>query len=270
MVKKFSNLSKPLGYKAHPKQKSRGLLMPNKFKLLLAVLFSFLNTVALAEKLVVVADEWPPFSGERLPNKGISPHIIKTVLEKAGYEIDIKILPWARIMHGSKNGEFDIIGSLFYSEELLPYMDYSDSYYDTDIVFVKKKGSNISYKDLDSLRPYKIAVGDGFLYEPEFDQANYLNKVVATTTLQCIQLVAFGRADITLDSIDVLKYTIENDAKEVKSDLEYIPKKLTTQPLYMAVNNQLKNHKKIIDDFAKTLRLMKKDGSYHKLLKAHK
>ena len=239
----------------------------NLFYSVITIIFAcFLSIASTAEKLVVVADEWPPFSGERLPNKGISPHIITSVLRKAGYEVDVKILPWARIMHGAKNNEFDIVGSLFYSEDLLPFMEYSDPYYDTDIVFVKKKSSTITYTNLKELTPHRIAVGDGFLYSPAFDNANYLNKIIATTTLQCVQLVAHDRADITLDSIDVLNYTLDNEAKEIKNKLEYMTPKLSTQSLYMAVNNSLANRKKIIDDFSTTLNAMKLDGTYQALI----
>ena len=60
---------------------------------------------ALAQKtLSIVADEWPPFSGQALPNKGISVDVISAVLIRAGYEVESKILPWARIMNGSRTG----------------------------------------------------------------------------------------------------------------------------------------------------------------------
>lgn len=222
-----------------------------------------------AEKLTVVADEWPPFSGASLPDKGLSPDVIKSVLVRAGYEVDVKILPWARIMNGAENGEFDIVGSLFYSEDLTEHMEYSEPYFETEIKFIKPKGSDATYSDLASLKPYKIAVGDGFLYSPAFDSASDLNKVVTTTTLQCIQMVAYGRADMTLDSEEVLNYTIANDAPELADKVEYLPSALDSQAMYMAISKKNPEYKDILSKFNIALAEMKADGSYAQIIQSH-
>lgn len=239
-------------------------------KTLIGVLLSFLISFsANATKLTVVADEWPPFSGQKLPNKGLSANVIKSVLTRAGYEVEVKILPWARIMHGANQGEFDIVGSLFYSEELIPHMAYSNPYFETEIKFIKAKGSNADFIDMESLKSQRIAVGDEFLYSPEFDNADNLNKIVATTTLQCVQMVAYGRADLTLDSIEVLKYTIANDAPELQDAIEYLPTPLDSQAMYMAVSRKTPKFEKVLKDFNSTLGEMRRDGSYDEIIQKH-
>lgn len=224
---------------------------------------------ASADKLTVVADEWPPFSGAALPDQGLSLDIIRTVLERAGHEIEVAVIPWARIMDGARSGTYDIVGSLFYAEDLLDYMSYSDPYYTTEIRFLRKTGASQVYKSLDDLRPHSIAVGDGFLYSEEFDRADYLKKVVVTTTLQCVRMVAHGRADLTLDSEEVLRHALEKEDPSLQGLVEFLPLALASRGIHMAVRNDLPNRDRIIGDFNRMLDEMRQDGSYAALLAKH-
>lgn len=222
--------------------------------------------------LTVVADEWPPFSGERLPGKGMSPDVIVQVLHRAGYQAKVAILPWARIMHGARTGtgNFDIVGSLFFDPELTELMTYSQPYVETDVRFVRRVGADVEFSGLDSLRPYSIAVGDGFLYEDKFDRASFLNKIVVTTALQGVQLVAAGRADLTLDSIDVVNYAVSVQDASLQGKVELIEGVLATHGVHMAVMRNVPNGAQIIADFNRALRDMRADGSLDHLIAKHR
>lgn len=229
-----------------------------------------LTNVLSAKPLHVVADEWPPFSGKNLPHHGLSPHIIKTALERAGYEVEVTIVPWARIINGAKKEKYDVVGSLFFAQDLQPYLTYSEPYFTTDIQFVRAKETAATFDSLESLKGYRIAVGDGFLYEDNFDQAEDLNKVVATTTLQCLKMVAYGRADLTLDSVEVIDYSLRTDAPELLDKLEYLPRVLTQQKMYMAVTKSVENQTALLDAFNESLKSMEEDGTLGKILEIHK
>ncbi|MEO0911529.1 MAG: transporter substrate-binding domain-containing protein [Pseudomonadota bacterium] len=224
---------------------------------------------AAAEPLRVVADEWPPFSGAALPGGGISLDVISTVLERAGYEVAPEVLPWARIMDGAQRGDYDIVGSLFLDADIQTYMTYSEPFYNTDVRFVRKTGSDAVYSDLAGLEAYSIAVGDGFLYEPAFDRSERLNKVVVTTTMQGLQMVAHGRVDMTLDSLDVLRHSIQSSGDELAGMLEILPGVLTTHGVHMAVHNDVPGKDEIVADFNRVLAEMRTDGSLSALLRQH-
>lgn len=223
-----------------------------------------------AEPLRIVADEWPPFSGEQLPNKGISLDVISQVLSRAGYEVETEVVPWARIMDGASEGRYDVIGSLFYDRTLEEYLTYSDAFFATDVRLVQRRGDRKAFQTVPDLRPYSIAVGDGFLYSDEFDRADYLNKIVVTTTLQAVQMVAFGRADLTLDSVEVVRYAIQHDAPELDGKVEFAPGVVASQGVHMAVRNDLPNRVQVVEDFNRTLREMERDGSLAAILAKHR
>ncbi|MBM7068421.1 ABC transporter substrate-binding protein [Actibacterium sp. 188UL27-1] len=235
----------------------------------IVALFGWAGAGYAETKLTVVADEWPPFSGKTLKNGGISLDVISAVLIRAGYDVSTEVLPWARIMDGSRKGEYDIVGSLFFDEEIATYMTYGEPFFSTDIKFVRKKGAAHTVSDLDSLRPYTIAVGDGFLYEENFDRADFLQKVVVTTTLQAVQMVAYDRVDLTLDSEDVVKYAVQFGDPSLADRIEVMPNILTSHDIHMAVRNTLPEKDKVIADFNNALADMRADGSLAAVLSAH-
>ena len=160
------------------------------------------------DALVIVADEWPPFSGESLPGQGVSLDVTRAVLSRAGYQVETAILPWSRVVSGAKSGEYDVVTSLFLDAEMQESLFYSDPFFETQVQFLQRAGGAISFDGLSSLEPYGIAVGAGFLYEPEFDAAENLNKFEVNTALQGVQMVAAGRIVLTLGSVNVIRHSI--------------------------------------------------------------
>ncbi len=195
--------------------------------------------------------------------------ISRAVLERAGYDVKSAILPWPRIVSGAQTGEYDVITSLFPSIEMQNILQYSEPFYTTEIKFIQRKGRDIVFGDLNSLRPYSIAVGAGFLYSPEFDEADFLEKVEVTTTLQGIRMVAASHVDLTLDSTDVLRHSILRDDPSLGDQIELLEPALATQSIHMAVSTFRSDHATIVAEFNRALEEMQADGSFAELLKKH-
>ena len=172
-------------------------------------------------------------------------------------------------MQGARNNEFDMIASLFFDAEMEAHVTYAETFYETDVHLVRRIGDQHSFMSVPDLQGLEIAVGDGFLYEDEFDRADYLNKVVVTTTLQAIQMVAFERVDLTLDSADVVAHSIAVDDPSLSDMVEIAPGALASQGVHMAVRNGLPNRDKVIADFNRTLAEMRADGSLDTVLAPH-
>lgn len=219
--------------------------------------------------LTAVADEWPPFSGSALPNNGKSLDIIQAVLQRAGYAVETQVVPWARIMEGAQIGQYDVIGSLFFDAALTDHLVYSDPYLFTDVQLVRRRGDTHRFTSVAALRGLSIAVGDGFLYEEEFDKATYLDKVVVTTTLQGLRMVAFGRVELTLDSVDVVNHALRVEDPALAERIEIAPGVLATQGIHMAVRSDLPDSAQIVADFNAALAEMTQDGSLDRLIRLH-
>ncbi|WP_299916817.1 ABC transporter substrate-binding protein [uncultured Roseobacter sp.] len=244
-------------------------LLKKWFFVLTIALFLPKNPALADEKLIVVADEWPPFSGGTLPGQGISIDVTRAVLTRAGYIVETAILPWSRVVSGAKAGDYDVVTSLFLDPEMQVSLSYSDAFFKTQVKFVRKNGSDIMYRGLNSLQPYTIAVGTGFLYEPEFDGADHLNKFEVTTTLQGIQMVAAGRVDLTLDSTHVIRHSILGADPALLEQIEFMDPALADQEIHMAVSKLRPDHETIVSDFNAALAEMQADGSLATLLIKH-
>ena len=235
--------------------------------------FSFLCLALLparsGETVRVVADEWPPFSGTELPGRGISVDVITQVLTRAGYDVKSDILPWARIMAEAKSDSFDVVGSLFYDADIATYMNYGEPFYQTEVKFLRRAGADHQVNGFEDLQQYSIAVGDGFLYAPAFDRAEDLNKIVVPTALQGIQMVAFDRADLTLDSVEVLQHSIADEGPDLAERVELLPFVLATHGIHMAVRKSHPQGQAIVADFNRVLNEMKADGSLARVLSKH-
>lgn len=244
-------------------------MMLTRIKYLIAALVLSVQGVHAGSEITVVADEWPPFSGSDLPNGGISLDVISSVLERAGYNVNTQVLPWARIMSGARNSEYDIVGSLFYDPEVEDFMTYGAPFYQTEVRFVQRSGAGHQIDGLESLGDLSIAVGQGFLYEDRFDRADGLNKVVVTTTLQGIQMVGHGRVALTLDSVDVVNYATSVQDPSIADRVEVLPYVLATHGIHMAVRDDHPGRDIVVRDFNATLRAMRDDGSLAEILARH-
>lgn len=237
--------------------------------LIVSVLMMTAPARAQGQVLSVVADDWPPFSGPDLPRGGMSLDVIAAVLERAGYTVETQVVPWARVLDGARSGTFDIVGSLFADQELAEFLTYAEPFYTTNVQLVRPKGSEITFTTVEALRPYKIAVGEGFLYQDEFDRADYLDKTAVTTTSQAVHMVAHGRADLTLDSVDVIRHVLGSEDPTLADRVELAPGVLAAQDLHMAVRTGLENSAQIVVDFNRALAEMRADGTLETLLAKH-
>lgn len=233
-------------------------------------LWAFLSTPTVAgEPITLVADEWPPFSGEDLPHLGLSVHVAQAVLERAGYEVAPQIVPWPRIMNGVPTGEYDAIGSLFYDEKLTPHIAYTDPFYGTDIQFARASSATHGVPDYDALSGYSIAVGDGFLYEDRFDADTDLNKITVQTTLQALRMVAFDRANLTLDSRDVLDFALNVEDPGLADRIDILPFVLARRDIHVGLSKKRPDHEEVLNRFNAALAQMHEDGSLDRLLAEH-
>lgn len=220
--------------------------------------------------LSVVVDPWPPFGGRDLPRDGISLDVIAAVLTRAGYAVETDIVPWRRALDGVRSGTYDGIGNIFRRPALESELAFSDPFFETEVRFVKKSGATATYSDLQSLRPYSIAVGAGYLYEPAFDADDRLRKTTVTNVIDGVRMVAAGRIDLTLDSIDVLNHIIHREDPSLEAQIEILPQTLTTQQIHFAVRRDLPGYEVLIADFNRVLAEMREEGTLDALLAKHR
>ena len=126
-------------------------------------------------QVTVAAKEELPFFGRKLPGQGLSGEIVKTALERAGYSPSFVYKTWADTYEGTLIGVYDIVGSIWFTEQRAKEFSYSQPYLFHEITFIKRKADqDISFSHLDDLDGLIIGTVKGYAYRDDFLQSKKL------------------------------------------------------------------------------------------------
>ncbi|MBI3151473.1 MAG: transporter substrate-binding domain-containing protein [Chloroflexi bacterium] len=119
--------------------------------------------------------------------------------ERAGVPVEIVGLPWDEALQRMKNGEFDVIDTIFYTEERGEVFDFTEAYASIDVrIFFPDNVLGIA--DAKSLKGFRVAVKSGdanaeYLLEQGIDDLVYYNSYE-----EIVQ--AASRQEVTIFVID--------------------------------------------------------------------
>lgn len=221
------------------------------------------------EKLRLVADAWPPFTDDSLLNDGLATDIVRTALQRAGYQTVYEQVPWARAMHGIAEGRNDVLINAWFNEERTRVGQFSGEYLVNRVRFLKRKDSNIDTSNLAQLHKYIIAVVRGYAYYPAFDNDPALRKVPVHSFSMAANMLAAGRVDLALEDEFVARYSLANEPEEVRNHVEFLPDSLSENSLHILVSLKNPKHAQIVAGFDREIAAMKADGTYDELLRLH-
>ncbi len=223
-----------------------------------------------AEKTIILATvDWTPYVGKNLPDNGFLSKIVTTALERTGYSVEIKYMPWATILKAVENGKVDAFFPAYYSEERTVKFVVSESFFTGPLYLCKLKSNKIVYSTLEDLKPYKIGVVRGYLNTPEFDSADYLNKKKANSDkLNLVKLIK-KRVDIVV----VDKYAALQIVKESIPDaigaIDFLEPPLEEKTLHLVFSRKNKNCQAIVDGFNTEIKILTEDGSVKKIIRKY-
>ncbi|KPA89406.1 MULTISPECIES: substrate-binding periplasmic protein [Pseudomonas] len=224
---------------------------------------------AVAQKLRLVADAWPPFTDVGLVNGGLATDIVSTALARAGYASQFEQVPWARALKGVGEGRYDVLINAWYSKDRTLLGQFSGEYLMNRVMFLRHKGSSISYDNLQQLHGYPIAVVRDYAYSSEFEADTRLQKVPVHNFALAVRMLAAERVKLTLEDEYVARYYLGQESPEVRDAVEFLPKPLTENGLHILVSLQNPQHEQIVAGFDREIAAMKADGSYQRLLELH-
>lgn len=240
-----------------------------RFLISFAVFWMFCAPAMAQGPIRVVIDEWPPFGGADLPDGGFTMDVTTSVLRRAGYEVEEHIVPFERALAGMESGEFDVLGHVFREPTMDQLVAYTDAFHETEIRFMAQPNLEFTFQELSNLEPYTIAVGAGYLYEPAFDAADHLQKQEVTTTLQAMQMVAKGRVDLSLDSVEVIEYLLRNEAQALRGQIVLKDNSLARREILTGIRKNLPNRDAILAAYNAALAEMRADGTLERINARH-
>lgn len=217
--------------------------------------------------LSIVAKEEAPYMSRKLPDQGLSAKLVRTALERAGYTANFAFESWPRAYEGAEIGVYDIVGSIWFTEERDKDFAFSSPYLFHEIKFIKRKSDqDIKFESLDDLDGLIIGTLKGYAYQDDFVKSRKFVKLPQNYLLQNLLKLSLGELDLTLGEERKIRYEMNEFMKGSIKDLEILPKALIRRGTHIAVSRNHPDHKKIIAAFDKAMEAMRTDGSYDKIV----
>lgn len=223
-----------------------------------------------ADFTIAALKGWPPFSGKDLPNKGFSNDVTQTALERMGHSAEIKVMPWARALEMAKRGKFEVLPSVWYSDERAKKLKFTDPIASNRIVFIKKKGDPFEFNGVESLTGKSVGIVQDYDYSEEFLNAENFERQRANSLKINLRKLLGGRVDLTLGDEFVAKYAMNKNMPDRADKVAYTEGALSEKKLHVTFSRTLDNVDSIVADFNEELEAMREDGTYDAILKRHK
>ncbi|MBF0118774.1 MAG: amino acid ABC transporter substrate-binding protein [Desulfobacterales bacterium] len=248
-----------------------------------AVLFIYANVLAAEKKIIVVAEEWPPFEfldQDKKPT-GIDVDIASEILKKLNIDFEVKILPWARAWEMLQKGEADASFSTSKKAEREEFLYYpNESMWVSEVVFFVKKDKKLpEFKGYEDAKKNNLKIGviRGNSYNDAFWQAfpyadtekkkinAQLDEAVDMETN--IKKLAAGRIDLYIVDKTVGLYGVKK--LNLQNEITYYETVLYSKnyPMPFAKKSSYPNIKEVGEKFEKELIELKKSGKYDEIRK---
>lgn len=238
-------------------------------RVVLLLIALHLGAPVMAEHLRLAGNPWPPFTDGQLANGGLAVDLVSTALRRAGHTTEYVEVPWARVLRGLQLGDYDVAVAAWYSAERTHYGLFSEPYLVNRVRFLRRTGMPIEFTDLDSLRPYSIAVVRGYSYDAAFDAAQQLSKVPVLEFAMGARMLAAGRVQLTLEDELVVQYHLNRDLQEIRASVEFIEAPLSENNLHILVRRSHPLHQQLVHDFNRNMAGMREDGAYARIYRRH-
>lgn len=187
--------------------------------------------------------EWPPYSGQSLPDGGASIKVAKAAFSAMGYELKVHFYPWTRAIKAAGNPDSIYAGYFpeYYSDSINKHFIYSLPMGQSPLALMENSLTPIYWRTIQDLSPYVIGTVHNYVNTREFDQrvAQGLQKTEAVISdFTNIQKVAAMRIPAAIIDENVFHYLIANkpSLKRMPGQVQINKRLLEKKDLYICFN----------------------------------
>ncbi|WP_221076792.1 substrate-binding periplasmic protein [Agarivorans aestuarii] len=227
-----------------------------------------------AEKIVLAAaaGSIPTSYIENGEQTGILVDVINQVFMRAGYTVEIKLMPWARCLRSVEEGTVDGIFSVYMTAERQTFLSYTSEALITQVqaFFVPIDSPIVFDGDFQQLAEKSIGIINGTSYGPKVDAAieQGLFKAVdeAQNSKSNVRKLLAGRVDL----IPSYRHVVFSTAKTLGAahHIKQLSPPIEAIPSYLAFTNK-RDFSIVIGEYDKALSEMKSDGTYDRIFEKY-
>jgi polar amino acid transport system substrate-binding protein len=214
-------------------------------------------------KTTVVSAVSPEFAN------GLNARIIKEVVNRLGFDLDLKYVSFARKLVLLEQGRIEISSGLHRTAERETFIRYIDPPYlkFSGKYFFLKKGSPVKLETYDDLYRLRVATSIDSKYFDKFDNDDQIKKVKVSKVEQKFKMLEKGRVDVVIHTyagaMDILERLGLQD-KIVVAEYRY----LVEDAIYIGVSkhSHLMSH---VDEIEALVHDMVRDGEFGRIIDEH-
>ncbi len=190
---------------------------------------------------------------------GFDVDLINQIGKDLGYKIEIEDQSFDGLIPTLKAGKIDmIISGMTATEERKKSVDFSDEYFKSTNVYLKKKGNN-NVTSIDNLSGKKVGASLGTIQEIEARKIPGAAVVPIEDTVKSIMDLEAGKVDVLiLENVIALEYM------KKYTDLEVIGEKPLDSGMAIAFDKG--KHTELIQKINEELKTLKSNGKYDELI----
>jgi polar amino acid transport system substrate-binding protein len=231
----------------------------------LALLTALTMTQATgAEVLKITANIWPPYVDDQMSGNGVAIALVTAALERAGYTPELTIEPWPEALDATRDGRYDVVCSLWLTDERAAELAFSEPYLQNHLKLIKRANSNIQYFDRDDLVGLTIGTVSDYAYSAQPYDTSGIEVTESGSVRDNIQSLLANEIDLVLADSRVAFYEV--DELRAAKQITVLPKPVNSRGLRIAVSKSRADHAEIIAAFDQAVAAMKEDGSYNSLM----
>lgn len=200
----------------------------------------FLNgATSKGETWKVITLDWPPYTDEHLPNKGVAAKALSETLKSVGITVEFVFMPWSRGIYEVKKPEY--VG-IFPSWTATGFKGarLSPSLFQSPIGFVFPSKAPVAWKTLQDLKGLRIGIVQDYHYPVEFvalGEKKFFKFFSEGTDEQNLFKVAYQRVDATIIDLVNARYIINTHPEDLKKLLTVDPKVYKNADLFIAMKD---------------------------------
>lgn len=228
-------------------------------------------STALAREVILVSAEWPPFVSASQQDGGVVSKMVRSVLHKAGYRVQLRLESWPRAEALVKEGKAFATFPYIATAPRRQHFDFSQPLLSTSGYFFYYRPALAqvpAYRQLRDLQPYRIGTARGYWYDKPFAEAG-LRVMYTDDEEAVIRQLRLGRVDLAPMTLEQGWYLVNRLYPAEKHQFATLPQPLNNDsPLCLMVSRRYPAAAAILQDFDKALLQMRASGELEALYRA--
>jgi polar amino acid transport system substrate-binding protein len=236
--------------------------------LLILIAGLVLSGGALAEQtLRLMANTSPPYSDDKLPERGLALELVEHIFSRTDYKPDIAIDSWSRALEGASIGVYDALAAAWYSDERNEAFLFSEPYLDSKLIILKARSTPGRYTQLKDLAGARLGVRTDYAYGIDFSQVPELQLVEENHLIQNLLNLLNGKVQFVIGDRRTVVFQLNEYLKDQIHKFEVLEIDLPGRARHVAASRQAAGHEDVINAFNKALAEVRKDGSYAAIIR---